>query len=180
MNILGRIRTLSFRAYLKAGHLCHVRYWRGHGIHSPFMYSIVRQVFMKRGVRNDSLGVYSLLRKHGMGPKDAVRVQNLYSHMRYNSITIIDKVPAATDKLGGHSGALYVVIDPAAEAYIFPLAETLSGGINTLVISGARRSRGRNRTCHALYRHAPCVSVDKGGLMYYFFDHRIQPAHYKL
>lgn len=28
-------------------HLARARFFRGHGVHSPFVYAIVRQVFMK-------------------------------------------------------------------------------------------------------------------------------------
>ena len=40
MKIISRIKRQLFRGYFRIGAVIHVRHWRGHGIHSPFMYGI--------------------------------------------------------------------------------------------------------------------------------------------
>lgn len=50
MKIISRIKRQLFRGYFRIGAGIQVRHWRGHGIHSPFMYGIVRNVFMKAGL----------------------------------------------------------------------------------------------------------------------------------
>ena len=180
MNPISRLRNLSFRIYLKIGHMTHVRHWRGHGIHSPFMYALVRHVFMKHTLQQDSSNIYFQMRRHSIGPRDAMRVQNLYSYMHYSSVTVIDRAPERTHAFRHHSGGLYVITDPAFEPYVSTLEADISEGINTLVLAGARRSRRHNAACHSLRHELRCISVDKGNMMYYFFDHRLQPQHYKL
>ena len=180
MHPLSKLKNMSFRIYLRMGHISHVRYWRGHGIHSPFMYALVRHVFMKHTLQQNSSSIYFQMRKHAIGPRDAVKLQNLYSYMHYNSVTVIDHAPEHTHSFKHHSGGLYVVTDTACESYITELASDISEGINTMVVSGARRNRGRNTMCHKIRHDLRCISVDKGGMMYYFFDHRFQPQHYKL
>ena len=55
MNGIKKIKQRLFRGYFRVRAHIHVRHWRGHGIHSPFMYGIVRNVFMKDRMRYDAL-----------------------------------------------------------------------------------------------------------------------------
>ena len=57
--------------------LSRIRHWRGHGIHSPFVYGLVRAVFAGMGDRRD---VYDMMRKRGLRRKTARQLQNLATY----------------------------------------------------------------------------------------------------
>lgn len=54
----GRLRELRNR-------LSRARYFRGHGVHSPFVYDIVREVFMRDGLLPGDRTVYEALTAAG-------------------------------------------------------------------------------------------------------------------
>ncbi len=59
-----------------------IRHWRGHGVHSPMVYALVRNVFMKRRVvgGGNSGSVYETLRRHGAGKRTAAELHNLHDY----------------------------------------------------------------------------------------------------
>ena len=65
-------------------HLARARFFRGHGVHSPFVYAIVRQVFMKTELREGDRSLYAALRERGVNERRAVQLQNLFIHCGYN------------------------------------------------------------------------------------------------
>lgn len=84
-------RTLKQRLYgLKhiSSHLRRARYFRGHGVHSPYVYSIVRQVFMISKLKGDECRLYDALITKGVAKRRAVQLQNLVLHCNYDSWAI--------------------------------------------------------------------------------------------
>ena len=72
MKLSGR--SLKRRLYgLKTlpSRVARARYFRGHGVHSPFVYAIVRQVFMKRELHDGDLSLYERLTAAGYPVDDA-------------------------------------------------------------------------------------------------------------
>lgn len=65
-------------------HLARARFFRGHGVHSPFVYAIVRQVFMKTELAEGDRSLYAALRERGVNERRAVQLQNLFIHCGYN------------------------------------------------------------------------------------------------
>lgn len=57
----------------------HIRHLRGHGIHSPFVYSIIREAFMERKILGDGR-LYRELIEWGVRKKAARQLNNLYVH----------------------------------------------------------------------------------------------------
>ena len=61
-----------------------MRYFRGHGVHSPFVYAIVRQVFMRSHFLTDDVYyttvVYESLLAQQLPRKRAVQLVNLCVH----------------------------------------------------------------------------------------------------
>ena len=55
----GRVAELRNR-------LSRARYFRGHGVHSPFVYDIVREVFMRDGLLPGDRTVYEALTAAGI------------------------------------------------------------------------------------------------------------------
>ncbi len=68
--------------------LARARYFRGHGVHSPFVYRIVREVFMRRDIMVGDRALYRALLKLGLHERQAVQLQNLSIHCGCESFGI--------------------------------------------------------------------------------------------
>lgn len=64
------------------------RYFRGHGVHSPFVYDLVRNVFMCKELCSEDRSLYRALIARGVGARCAVELQNLAIHCGYTSFGI--------------------------------------------------------------------------------------------
>ena len=64
-GLSGGMRRLGSR-------LARVRYFRGHGVHSPFVYDLVREVFMRRELLPGGHALYDALLAAGVSRRRAV------------------------------------------------------------------------------------------------------------
>ena len=79
-------RTLKQRLYgLKhlSTRLKRARHFRGHGVHSPFVYDVVRKVFMQRVLVATRRDLYEALKGCGIAARRCVQLQNLVEHCGY-------------------------------------------------------------------------------------------------
>ncbi len=80
--------------------LSRIRHWRGHGIHSPFVYRLVRDVFTGNGWVGEERGVYNMLTGRGVRRKTARQLQNLATHCDIVDMRVImpeDAMPEEFD-----------------------------------------------------------------------------------
>ena len=81
-------RTLKQRlqdiSYLPS-YLSRARYFRGHGVHSPFVYDIVRKVFMQGKLQNTDSALHTALLSKGVAKRRAVQLANLAEHCGYDN-----------------------------------------------------------------------------------------------
>ena len=87
MKVSGR--NLARRLMLLGNALSRVKHRRGHGVHSPFVYSLVRKVFMPNSL-DERLGsaLYDSLRGAGVAEKSARQLHNLLPHIEGQSYSI--------------------------------------------------------------------------------------------
>lgn len=81
-------RTLKQRLYgLKhiGGYVRRARYFRGHGVHSPYVYAIVRKVFMQPKLMVEGHPLYQRLVSLGVPQRRSVQLANLTTHCGYDS-----------------------------------------------------------------------------------------------
>ena len=78
LRLSGRVAELRNR-------LSRARYFRGHGVHSPFVYDIVREVFMHDGLLPGDRTVYDSLTAAGVSRRRAGQLQNLAIHCGYKT-----------------------------------------------------------------------------------------------
>lgn len=75
-----------------------LRHFRGHGVHSPYVYSIVRDVFLRRGLyfepRCEGLHaeLVELLGRGVISRRRAVELHNIYIYCGYGSYAV-DAIP---------------------------------------------------------------------------------------
>ncbi len=89
MKITGRnIKHRLYSLEQLPMRLTRARYFRGHGVHSPFVYCIVRKVFMRRsfiGIRRE---LYNALKDAGVPNGRAMQLQNIMEHCGLNSFQV--------------------------------------------------------------------------------------------
>ena len=74
-------RGLKRRLSLLGNRLSRAKYFRGYGVHSPFVYSLVRKVFMcKHLFKAEGNTLYEALIEAGIATKRAVQLQNAMYH----------------------------------------------------------------------------------------------------
>ncbi|MEG0789628.1 MAG: hypothetical protein RSB23_05230 [Alistipes sp.] len=85
MKIKGRnIKTrVAGRVSALRNKLSRARYFRGHGVHSPFVYALVRHVFMCDKLLSKDVSLYHDLLQVGVSQHRAIELQNLFTFCGY-------------------------------------------------------------------------------------------------
>lgn len=84
-HISGLGAKLSARMAEWRSRPARARYFRGHGVHSPFVYALVREVFMRRDLLPGRRDLYEALLASDISRRRAVQLQNLAIHCGYAS-----------------------------------------------------------------------------------------------
>ena len=177
MNIGRRIRQRFFRIYCRMRSRIHMRHWRGHGIHSPFMYGIVRQVFMKNRISGRDTQLYVQLRRNGINRNQSTILQNLYTHCRMESFTLVPEVGAVLP--AGERNLCILLPDVSLETIASTVRRVADGHGCLAVLSLHQSARTRRFVCR-IWEHYPCVSVDRRVMALFFFSLKFQPQHYRI
>ena len=174
MKIAGRNITQRLYGLGKLPQrLSRARFFRGHGVHSPFVYNIVRQVFMRSDfISSDTFytqRLYDTLTEWGVPRHRAVQLVNLCAHCDYHDIS------CGT----AHSGDFIVVpqsVDPTEFAEYVRVARECGA---TLAIMEPYLDRRRERACREIVAAHTCTTVDNRGYLLVFNNH-LPKQHFKL
>ena len=177
MNGIKKIKQRLFRGYFRVRAHIHVRHWRGHGIHSPFMYGIVRNVFMKDRITGCDTTLYDALRSKRVGHRHAVIIQNLYTHCRLDSFTLIPNVGPPKPASGRN---LCILLPDVTLETIAATAHRVSEDKGCMIILSPHRSARHWHFAQQIWQHYPCVSVDRRVMTIYFFNPKLPPQHYRI
>lgn len=171
MNRGGRhmLRHLSGEVTRLRNRLVRARHFRGHGVHSPFVYSLVREVFMLRGVPGGDRAFYEMLRSAGLSARRAGELQHLLLHCGYATfgVNCADEVDLS-------------VLTPD-----LPVRETLEivrdaqERGTTVCLTGPYWDRERIALCRRITEEHPSTSVDNRGYLLLFNNH-LPKQHYCL
>ncbi|MBO5831033.1 MAG: hypothetical protein J6R01_05465 [Alistipes sp.] len=157
-------RTLKQRLYgLKhiGSYVRRARYFRGHGVHSPYIYSIVRQVFMSSKLNADGCDLHDALLECGVPQRRAVELQNLVHHCRYTSWSI-DSIQKC-DMLVATMNTTYEYLDEYARY-------AQEQGV-TLCIIRPYDNANRWAVCSRIIEEHPSTTVDNRGYLLVFNNH---------
>lgn len=163
MKISGRniVRRLYGLETLPS-RLKRARYFRGHGVHSPYVYDIVRKVFMKSKLQTDRTELYERLRSMGISRRRAIQLQNLFVHCGYATFGI----DCASERVD----MFITTLDTAADS-LPQFAEAAAAGRSTLCIMSPYFSAARHRACRRIVDAHPSTSVDNRGYLLLFNNH---------
>lgn len=157
------LRTLPSR-------VARARYFRGHGVHSPFVYAIVRQVFMKHELRDGDCSLYDRLTTDGVSRRRAVQLQNLFIHCGYASWSI-DLLPESCD-------LCLLTPELAPETTLEIVARAATQG-TTLALTAPYEGDERTELCRKLIAFHPGTTIDNRAYLL-IFNNRLPKQHFRL
>jgi hypothetical protein len=157
-------RTLKQRLYgIKhiGSYVSRARYFRGHGVHSPYVYSIVRQVFMSSKLNGERTDLHDALVECGVPKRRAVELQNLLEHCNYLTWSVDSQEQC--DMLVASMATTYEHLDEYARY-------AQERGI-TLCIIRPYDNANRWRVCSEIIENHLSTTVDKRGYLLIFNNH---------
>lgn len=147
------------------------RYFRGHGVHSPFVYRIVRQVFMQHRLLGGETALYDALLRCGTARHRALQLQNLATYCEYGPFAI-DAAAEPCD--------LCILTAALDERSTRELVRQASGQGATVAVMTPYRDRERAAMCRRLVAEHCCTSVDNRGYLLFFNDKHLPKQHYRI
>lgn len=148
--------------------LSRVRYFRGHGVHSPFVYAIVREVFMRGDLLPGDRTVYRALMQAGIPERRAVQLQNLAIHCGY-----------ATFGLNRADAAFCVLTRDLPRMRTLALVRTAAAKGHTVAVMSPCEGRERQAMCRQIVASHRSTTVDNRGYLLIFNNH-LPKQHFEL
>ncbi len=172
MKLNGRtLKRRLFGLTTIPSRLARVRYFRGHGVHSPFVYQLVRQVFMRRFFLTEERGLYDLLRAGNLSSRRAMQLQNLALYCGYD-LFAVDGWKAGCD--------LLILTTTLAEEEVTRLVKVAAEAGATVALLDPYEGRQRAACCKALIAAHSCTSVDNRGYLLLFSNPDLPKQHYRI
>ena len=172
MKINGRtLKRRLFGLTTLPERVARVRFFRGHGVHSPFVYNIVRQVFMRSSLMEGETTLFEALLAQSVAKRPAMQLQNLYTHCGYRTFAL-DSLTTPCD--------LCIATEQHNEQATVDLARRAASQGTTLVLMEPYNGRERADLCRRLVEEHPCTSVDKGSYLLLFTHPNLPKQAYRL
>lgn len=162
-------RSLKRRLQLLTNKLSRMKHYHGYGVHSPFVYSLVRKVLMCKTLFEESgTALFDALRNEGFSERRARQIHNAMHFMKAKKFSI--------NNLEGD----FVILtrEYEAEKLLEGLRTACESGA-TLVIGQPYRTKERQNEIHKMIEEHRCTSVDNRSFII-FFNNRLPKQHYRL
>lgn len=144
------------------------RHFRGHGVHSPFVYALVREVFMRSALMPGDRALFRALRESGVAERPAVQLQNLAIHEGYRAFG-----------LNRAEGELYVLTRELPHAEVLALVGRAAETGAAVAVLEPCRGRERQLLCRQLVAAHGSTSVDNRACLL-LFNNRLPKQHFVL
>lgn len=171
MKVNGRnIKKRLYKLSLLTDEITRAKHYRGYGVHSPFVYGLIRKVFMCRRLIDASHAeLYEALLANGVAPKRAIQLQNAMHYCQYRTFAI-----------DGDSAAEFNIAtaDYPAERLESVYAKARQNG-TTLIVMLPYANRERRDTCRAIIAGHNSTTVDNRGYIL-IFNNQLPKQHFRL
>lgn len=148
--------------------LVRARYFRGHGVHSPFVYDIVREVFMRSSLLPGDRRLYETLLAAGVPHRRAVQLQNLAIHCGY-----------ATFAMNRAGADLCIVTRDLPRAETLALVRAATEERHTVALLSPYDGRDRQALCTQIVAGHRSTTVDNRGYLLIFNNH-LPKQHFRI
>lgn len=148
--------------------LSRARYFRGHGVHSPFVYAVVREVFMRRGLMPGDRTLYRTLVGAGIAERRAVQLQNLAIHCGYGSFG-----------LNRAEGDFCVVTSALPRPETLRLLREAADAGRTVAVMSPYEGRERLALCRQIVAAHRSTTVDNRAYLL-VFNNYLPKQHFRL
>lgn len=169
MKITGRnIKRRLYGLRNLPSRIARARYFRGHGVHSPFVYSLVRQVFMRSSLFDGDHSLYDELLSRGVAKRRATELQNLMIHCSYSHFAI--------DSVAGNISIATAECEPHTLRLMEEQATNMG---STLCIMSPYNGRERQMCCHEIIKAHQSTSIDNRAYILLFNNH-LPKQHFRI
>ncbi len=146
-----------------------LRHFRGHGVHSPYIYSIVRNVYMYRKLIEPIDAQFEgelkeLQASRTIDKREAQELQNIYAHCGYNSYEIAPDISSSAEYL--------IIIPEQRESEIVAILNRAVKNRSTVVLlRDNRRDMEHENLLYSIAEQHASTSVDRGAYLLLFNNH---------
>lgn len=167
-----RARKISHRIYGRVAELknrlARARYFHGHGVHSPFIYDIVRRVFMCNSLMPGERRLFDSLMAAGIVERRAVQLQNLCIHCHYKTFGF------------NHTDVeLCIATRQLSRRELLALVRTAAITGTTVAVMEPYDGRERQALCLQIVDSHPSTTVDNRGYLLIFNNH-LPKQHFRI
>lgn len=148
--------------------LARARYFRGHGVHSPFVYDLVREVFMRRDLLPGDRGLYDALLAAGIPQRRAIQLQNLAIRCGYASFG-----------MNRAEGDLWIATRELSGEELAALVREAAAAGRTVAVLSPYETRERQALCRRIVAVHRSTSVDNRGYLLLFNNH-LPKQHFRI
>ena len=162
LKFYGRVTELRNR-------LSRARFFRGHGVHSPFVYDVVRNVFMRDTLLPGDRALFRELLAAGVPERRAVQLQNLAIHCGYATFGL--------NCAGPYDMVILTRNFPAEDLPAAAARAARTGA--TLCVMNPYHGSARGEACRRIVREHRSTTVDNRGYLLVFNNH-LPKQHFRI
>lgn len=161
LKFYGRVTELRNR-------LSRARFFRGHGVHSPFVYDVVRNVFMRDTLLPGDRALFRELLAAGVPERRAVQLQNLAIHCGY-----------ATFGLNRADAEFCIATRSLSRTETLALVGDAAAAGNTVAVMSPYDGRERRAMCLQIVAAHRSTTVDNRGYLL-VFNNNLPKQHFRI
>ncbi|MFI3292055.1 MAG: hypothetical protein SNG27_02090 [Rikenellaceae bacterium] len=158
-HIIGRFKR----------HISRLRHRRGHGVHSPYIYNIVREVFMNRKAEVNKTPLYSALLNIGVKQRSVREIENLRHHCGFSTF-VIDSRECAD---------MAICTTSTSQEFVGEILKVAQQNGTTVVILSPYLTPRRGDMCSSIIATHTSTTLSRRGYLIVFNNH-LPKQHFSL